>query len=516
MGYLPSRPLSFLISIYVGINLIFSLLPVNNPWQTIGLATPRNWIASYFSNRVGVLSFANIVLAVLFAARNNPLMYLAGFTQTSNITFHRWSARIATIQAVIHSILFTITYFWSGGYSAYSAEAAKAYYWWGIIATLALALAICLATLPLRIWKYETFLIVHIGLAIVALVACWYHIIERYSKDWGYEVYLYISFTFWGYDRLARLVRLGVYNRAGLSSRAYAELLPGTDFIKLTVFPKMGWEFQPGQHSFLYFPSIGKPYESHPFSIVSWSCGSQARSPSGNQSQSPFGKTDIVPTSNPDTSAQNNPHSSNRTQLTPSITFLIRPSSGATFQLYNYVHSVSSSSQSSQAGGPVPVDALIEGPYGQAHPVHKSNLIVCIAGGVGITAILGYVSAFVEAQRMAGEETAQGSMAERMVVAWSAKELGLIDAVRGMIPIDAEARGLELMFACTGRGPREDENRRIDIGQVIQAETQGLRKRKLAVVSCGPGGMADVVRMEVVKSLRQGYNVELFEEAFAW
>jgi hypothetical protein len=452
-------------------------------------------------------------------------MYIAGFSQTSNITFHRWSARVATIQAIIHSILFTITYFWSGGYSAYSAEAAKAYYWWGIIATLALALGICFATLPFRIWQYEAFLIAHIGLAILALVACWYHIIERYSKNWGYEVYLYISFAFWGYDRLARIVRLGAYNRIGRSSQAYAELLPGTDFIKLTVSPKMGWEFQPGQHSFVYFPSIGKPYESHPFSIVSWSCGResslaidqlQAAASATDPEKASSGMGDIVPTSNPDPSAQNSRPHSNHTQAGPSITFLIRPSSGLTRRLCDYLHSVSASSPPSQTRGPVPIDALIEGPYGHAHPVHNASLIVCIAGGVGITAILGYVCAFVEAQRMAGRERTQGSTAARMVVVWSAKEIGLIDAVKGMVPTDAEARGVELRFTCTERSTREDENKRMDIGQIIQAEAQGLGSKKLAVVSCGPGDMADVVRAEVVDSLRKGRSVELYEEAFAW
>jgi hypothetical protein len=67
---------------------------------------------------------------------------------------------------------------------------------------------------------------------------------------------------------------------------------------------------------------------------------------------------------------------------------------------------------------------------------------------------------------------------------------------------------VELRSAYTKRGPREDENMRIDIVRVIQAEVQGLRKKKLAVMSCGLGGMADVVR--------KGHNVELFEEAFAW
>lgn len=75
---------------------------------------------------------------------------------------------------------------------------------------------------------------------------------------------------------------------------------------------------------------------------------------------------------------------------------------------------------------------------------------------------------------------------------------------------------MELRSTYTKKGPREDENMRIDIVRVIQAEVQGLRKKKLAVMSCGPGGMADVVRIEVVKLVRKGHNVELFEEAFAW
>jgi hypothetical protein len=50
----------------------------------------------------------------------------------------------------------------------------------------------------------------------------------------------------------------------------------------------------------------------------------------------------------------------------------------------------------------------------------------------GYNCYIGYVSPFVQAQRMAEDKTARGSMAERMVVAWSAKDIGFIDAVRGM------------------------------------------------------------------------------------
>lgn len=35
-------------------------------------------------------------------------------------------------------------------------------------------------------------------------------------------------------------------------------------------FPKVEWEFGPGQYTFLYIPELGRVWESHPFSIAGW------------------------------------------------------------------------------------------------------------------------------------------------------------------------------------------------------------------------------------------------------
>ncbi|RMD40947.1 hypothetical protein DV735_g4193, partial [Chaetothyriales sp. CBS 134920] len=278
-GYLTSRPLTAVILALSILNIVFSLLPARNPWHGIDESIANKQVAAYFANRTGVLSFANFAIAILFSARNNPIMIFARFSYNSCIAFHRWAMRLSTIQAIIHSILFTLTYFWDGGYTAYSTEAAKPYYWWGIIATVIMALIVAFAILPLRKWQYELFLVVHIASAILFLIGCWYHIIERYGKNWGYEVYLYIAFAFWGGDRLARLIRIVAFHRSWRATSATAELLPGNVFVKLTVPLRTNYKFKPGEYAFLYFPTVGKPYESHPFSIAAWTPGAPQPTP---------------------------------------------------------------------------------------------------------------------------------------------------------------------------------------------------------------------------------------------
>jgi len=72
-------------------------------------------MGAYIGDRTGVLSFANIALAVLFAGRLNPLIFITGLGQTTCLIFHQWAARVAALQAVVHSIIWTFEYFWIGG-----------------------------------------------------------------------------------------------------------------------------------------------------------------------------------------------------------------------------------------------------------------------------------------------------------------------------------------------------------------------------------------------------------------
>lgn len=84
-------------------------------------------MCEYVGNRTGTLSLVNLSLAILFAGRNNVLIAVTGWSQTAFLTFHRWAARVAALQAVVHSVVYTMSYLEPGS-GGYVAEAAKPFY----------------------------------------------------------------------------------------------------------------------------------------------------------------------------------------------------------------------------------------------------------------------------------------------------------------------------------------------------------------------------------------------------
>lgn len=72
---------------------------------------PADQFWRYFADRTGIISFANLPLVWLFAGRNDVLMWLTGWSFSTFNVFHRYSARIATVQGILHSIAYTIIYY---------------------------------------------------------------------------------------------------------------------------------------------------------------------------------------------------------------------------------------------------------------------------------------------------------------------------------------------------------------------------------------------------------------------
>jgi hypothetical protein len=395
---------------------------------------------------------------------------------------------------------------------------------------------------------------------VLGLIGCWYHIILRYGKNWGYEVYLYIAFAFWGFDRLARLLRMAWYNRAGIISPGYAELVPDTDLIKLTIFPSSSWKFSPGQHSFLYFHSINHQrysfWESHPFSVATWSTGTISSNTASTIVTSHSTGSEALP--DEDKLATKDTQSLQRVREAytgdivspdsgPSVTFLIRASTtpsaslhGLTRRLYKEALShfaLTNDLITTHASHSFPVTVSTEGPYTHSPAaLHGSDVVLCLAGGVGVTALLGYVKAYAEhpqsRQSTIGKESHQtGSKRhirpQRMIFAFSARQNGLINEIRQLLPSDShaeEGRGLEVRFFCTDRSTTGSTQGdacitmgRMDIQEMISAEARTTgRKNKLTVISCGPAEMADEVRKVTASCVRKGHWIELVEEAFAW
>jgi len=556
IGYVPNRAMSTLISLYVILNVIFCAVPYKSVQPNTWYTNKNQEMAAYVANRAGVLSFANMALAILFSSRNNPLMFLSGWGQTTFLAFHRWAARVAILQAVVHSIVYTADYcdYFDGG-NAYYAEAAKPYFWWGIIATTAMGLMAGLSTLPLRKYAYELFLVLHIVLAILSLMGSWYHVDIRYSKKWGYEVWLYIAFAFWSWDRFVRLLKLAYYS---LPSRtpARVQLVPGTNIIMLTLFPGKGWTLQPGQHTFVYFPSSTKFWENHPFTILDggYSSNNQIGADDGSttdnsSTQKEAKETQVQQTTKAALSNISETATGNLEQRKFYVRCLFRVHEGMTAQLYRTV-----------AGGmTLQTSILTEGPYGGHSPTTKQILrraekILCIAGGIGITHAAGFAKQLaLERSRSTSDQTSanttNGALLPRcrqFVLAWTVRESGLLEYVQKKILPSLEVGGLDdgsmrYRFWLTGdpaaHTPDSDSatspdkiveaacpdplidlrtGHRMDVAELIASESGIDASLRTLVLVCGPGGLADEVRRQVARRTRDGATLDLIEEDFKW
>lgn len=369
------------------------------------------------------------------------------------------------------------------------------------------------------------------------MAGCWYHIVPHFTFDYGYQVWLYLCFVFWSADRLARLARVAYYNRLG-GSKALVEAIPDSDIMQVTVFPRATWGFGPGQHSFLYLGGLGKFWESHPFSVAAWNPVGPGQQPLPTAAA----PISAPPSNSGDEKGVTLVHSQREVQEPPSIRFLIRAHSGMTSSLRRRLLA------SPSASAAVKLSVYTEGPYAghraTLHPLLAADTILCIAGGIGITHILGFLHGFyANAQRQGGgteqqqQQKGRGMIAaKRLILAWSAREMSLIEHVKRNFLVDVE--GAEYLFWCTGSaahsattlGSREGgddsvpvpigvgasvvQAGRMDIGSVLRASVEA--GRQTTVLVCAPGGMTDEVTKHVVNCVKDGSRVDLVEETFAW
>ncbi|KAJ8132070.1 hypothetical protein O1611_g1554 [Lasiodiplodia mahajangana] len=541
-------------SIYVALNVIFSSISFGSFQPNIYFPSQQFELCEYVGNRTGTLSLVNMSIAILFAGRNNILIGITGWSQTTFLALHRWAARVATLQAIAHSIAYTVQYVDPGydGAESYSEKAAEPFYWWGIIGTIALSLATAFAILPLRISLYESFLILHIILIILALVACWYHLVPHFGFQYGYQVWLYICFAFWSADRVARLARIVYYNRLG-DAKATVEAVPGCTILRITVFPRVIRGIGPGQHTFLYFPGLGRFWESHPFSIAAWEkhrTTLQSASPSlsaskGNEAYLTAKEFAALPPATDSTlhvKSISTPHQEavpHESQKYDDVSFqlLIRAHSGMTGTLQRYL-------SSHPVGSKVEISLYTEGYYAGHHATLQSlftaDTVLCLAGGLGITNALGFIQEYVSEASVEGEaaEKSHGIMrrAKRFILAWSAKEIAFIDYVKKNFLTDAQ--GVEYLFWHTGSSEHRQRKLETSKGEILELETPAPTEntavtvgrmpigsvirssleigRQTTVLVCGPGQMADEARRQVVSCVKDGFSVDLVEEAFAW
>ncbi|WWC95890.1 hypothetical protein V866_002757 [Kwoniella sp. B9012] len=281
------------------------------------------------ANRFGIMSFSQLPIILLLVSKNNPISSLTGITYQKLNYLHRASSRICLLTSWGHAILWTPR--------VWEARDFRQYLLCGIAALFGFTMLWVTSFRFVRRMAYEFFLASHIIFTIMYLVGAWFH--WRWLGQWVIP-----AMVIWIFDRLLRFAQVIYQNnfhkpsKWATSGDCKIELLDH-DVMRITI-RRDNFHWKAGQHAFISAPSIsGLPHESHPFSIAN------------------------VPT-----------------EMTNEAYFLVRVHSGFTKRLRT--------SLSSDLTTNIPL--YIEGPYGYPHSLDSYSTVLLLAGGTGVTFVLGH------------------------------------------------------------------------------------------------------------------------------
>lgn len=517
-GSVPTMGQGLYLMAFFALIIVYTAIDYTTVQPNAMYMTAREELLLYITNRTGIMAFALAPLVILFAGRNNFLLWVTNWSHSTYLLMHRHVARLFTVQIIVHSIVEVELYRAQG----HIADELAAPYWvWGVVATVAACLMLVSSALIFRKMSYEFFLAAHIVLAIFVLVGSWYHIDLLFHKRWNYEWWLYLAFVVWILDHMIRLVKLA---QNGLV-RAEVREIGRTGIMRLDL-PGIRWGATPGQHAYVSWPTLSgvRIWENHPFSVIPLSLcqpSTDPNTPAGFSTPS-LNSTLASTTNGTITNLSKSTFSAIMTDLekaivSQTVTSVQTPTSNHSHSTHHHqnhhtglrIYLRKHHGLTSRLKPTLSLPTLLEGPYHTHNPtfsasragVLASDKLILFAGGIGITALLSWVHAH-----------------PKVKLYWTVREemRALVDDVResGILDVLVDKGRLEVRI--TGRGAR-----RLDLWEVLEREVEAAAHegwRKVGVLSCGPGGFCDAVRGAVVGAGRgEGMvEVELLEEAFGW
>lgn len=215
-------------------------------------ATPEIALQRGLSDRTGIMAFGKIPLLILFAGRNNFLLYITGWSYTTFLHFHKILALWMTVDTLIHSVGYTIMEL---GY--YVSALQSLYFACGVAATVLCFLLCGFAFYTLRKHYYEYFIITHIALAIGFIAMCWWH-----CNELGWMEWMVAAVAVWGFDRFVRVIRMTAFGYRNATITAV-----GNEMLQIVVAKPSWWSSASGQYGYIYFSGL-LFWQNHPFTIV--------------------------------------------------------------------------------------------------------------------------------------------------------------------------------------------------------------------------------------------------------
>lgn len=463
---LPSNGTTLAILCFISLNLfyIFYRVPFSIP------------MAFIFADRTSIMFVANLPLLYLFAAKNQPIKILTGYSYESLNIIHRRLGEFMCLLALLHSAGMVVVWYTllrPTGFTLARFIFSKVIFL-GIGAFVAYELLYFTSLGSFRQRWYELFLGVHIFLQVVALVLVWFHHANS-------RVYVGIALAIFFVDRLVYRMKI-----KAKTLRANVKILDDEDTVALSVVVPLsgrrglstifgsnithGWK--PTEHVFLTIPSLARKhiFQAHPFTVAS-----------------------PAPTSS-DSEAV--------------IDLIVRAQDGFSADLLSYAKSHDS------------VAVRLDGPYGSQSAIEllgESDLAVVVAGGSGIAVAWPIVWLLSESLRAHDLEYQPPGPLQKVVLIWVVHKRTHLSWVGENGLAQLQARGVEITL------PEPTEERgRPDVGLLIRNRVEPYhviangREEKVGVVCSGPDSMNRAVRNTCSSLIAEGRDVSVEIEKFGW
>ncbi|EZF32449.1 hypothetical protein H101_03958 [Trichophyton interdigitale H6] len=479
MGTLPTRFHTVLLLMVVGSNAYLCL-------HKLPFSSPEKEFLPSIRKRTGTMATVNLIPLVLMAGRNNPLIKLLDVSFDTWNLLHRWLGRIVVLESLAHTICWMVGKVHTDGWADLRESLGSSnLILTGIVATVCVVVISLHSVSVLRHAFYETFLHFHIVLVIVFLAFTWIHLV-------GYSQFKYLlgAILLWAFERAWRIVTIVYRNFLRGNTTATIEALPG-EAMRVTLRVARPWTFRPGQHLYLYIPSVGW-WTSHPFSVA-WS----------DTEESDTDEKGLVMTKQDVLGLQH-----------PTMSLVIRRRTGMTNKLYEKATENGATS--------VTLSAMVEGPYGAEHVLDSYGSVVLFAAGVGITHHVSYVRHLV-----AG--FADGTVAtRRLTLVWVIQSPEHLEWIRpwmtSILSMNRRREVLRIMlFITRPRNTKEIHSPsttvqmfpgKPDIGTILDGEIE-KQVGAMGVMVCGTGSLSDEIRF-ACRQRQTPTHVDFIEECFTW
>ena len=498
-GTIPSRIHVLLLGLHMVGNVVFSCL--------LDYTKERPAILAELRGRTGILATTNIVILVIMAGRNNPLIGLLKISFDTFNLFHRWIGRLVIAESVIHVLAWMFAYRLAEGAKAVSKSFnSNAFLQSGLTGMVCLSVMAIQTLSPIRHAFYETFLTLHQLLAFFALLGIYIHLeIPQLPA----LPYIQLAVRLWIVERAIRFGRIIYLNHArnAATTKVVITALRG-EASRLTFQLPRHVTIRPGSHVYVYLPKISL-WQSHPFSVA-WT--NEDSEPMTGLASRP--ETPITPKTPNSLERQLVISGYQASKAPTNLSLICAARSGFTRKIYDMARKSES--------GSVDMTAYIEGPYAGHDTLGSYGTVFMFCGGAGVTHNL------VQVRHLLACAHAKTVATRKIVFVWTVRDAEAFAWVRDWYNQILKMPGRReiltvLLYVTKPKNPNEFRSAgntlktipgRCSPGAVLD-EHLPSRVGATMVTVCGPGAFADEVRAAVRDRIHAA-TLDMNEEAFTW